>query len=181
MTTQITLIAAMGRNRVIGNEGDLPWRLPNDLAHFKRHTLDKPILMGRLTYDSIGRPLPKRRNIVLTRNPSFRRDNVEVIHEVSAVDTLVMEPNELMVIGGAQIYRLFLPRATRLLLTIVDSETAGDAYFPEFDNSIWSAASIEAHNADDKHKVGYTFYDLRRDDQGDPLPSDFPERLPSCA
>jgi dihydrofolate reductase len=126
------MIAAMGRNRVIGHQGQLPWHEPEDLQHFKRITTGHAVIMGRKTWDALGRPLPKRRNIVITRQPGFAATGAEVVPDVATAIQLAAEHDpEPMIIGGGEIYRLALPLATRVYLTVVDAEPVGDAWFPE--------------------------------------------------
>lgn len=134
----ITLIAAMDRNRGIGIQNTLPWKISEDLKHFKEKTLNKPIIMGRKTFDSIGRPLPKRHNIVITRNPAIVR-HPEVSYMLSADTAIsyIRNHDDVFVIGGAQIYQEFLPIADRLILTEIDHDFKCDAFFPEFDRSQW--------------------------------------------
>ena len=163
----------MAQNRVIGRDGALPWRLPADLQHFKINTVDKPIIMGRLTYESIGRPLPRRRNLVLTRSPEYKAPNVEVFGSLD--DALATcAGDEAMLIGGSQLYRLGYPLCQRMLITVVEADIPGDTLFPEFDVSQWSIVSREAHRADDRNEYDYTFYEFHRGDEGDPVPSSFP-------
>jgi len=160
----ISLIVAASRNGVIGRNGALPWHLPDDLRQFKRLTLGKPVIMGRRTWESIGRPLPQRRNIVLTRDPGFRAGGCEVAHSVSEALALVAGAEEAMVIGGAQVYAAFLPFAARIWLTRVQAEVDGDTHFPAPDPDAWCLVSSEAHAADDRH--GYAFELLRYDRRG---------------
>ena len=130
------IIAAVAQNGVIGVDGDLPWRLPEDLKHFKRTTSGHPIIMGRKTYESIGRPLPKRHNIVITRNPDFEAPGCTVVHSLdAALEVAWAEDDEVWVIGGAGLYAAALPRATRLELTEVHRSVPGDTFFPEFDRT----------------------------------------------
>ncbi|HJS33178.1 MAG TPA: dihydrofolate reductase, partial [Alphaproteobacteria bacterium] len=132
----VTIVAALARNRIIGNQNRLPWRLPDDLSRFKRLTLGKPVIMGRKTFESIGRPLAERRNIVLTRAPSWAADGVVVARSLSEALALAAAwgaADETMVIGGAQIYAQALPLAHRLELTEIELDLEGDARFPEFD------------------------------------------------
>ncbi len=157
----LSLIVAMDRNRLIGRNGDLPWRLPNDLKHFKRTTLGKTILMGRKTWDSLGRPLPERQNWVLTRDRGFAAAGARVFHDLDAA-LAAHGPGELMVIGGAELYRQTLSRADRLYLTEVRAEVEGDAWFPEFDRAAWRETASEAHPADEKHAWPYRFVTLER-------------------
>lgn len=143
---KIALIAAMARNRVIGNNNSLPWHLPEDLQAFKRITLGKPVIMGRKTFDSIGRPLPGRVNIVLSRQQGWQPEGVFVVADLDqaiARARALADPacEEIMVIGGEQIYRQALPFAQRLYLTQVDIEVAGDARFPDLDERHWRQVS----------------------------------------
>ena len=173
----LTLIVAMARNRVIGRDGGLPWHLPADLKHFKRNTVDKPILMGRLTFESIGRPLPRRRNLVLTRQRDFASAGIEVFHDMeSALDACT--DAEVMLIGGAQLYAQGLARCSRMLITVVDADIEGDTIFPVIDESAWVIYSREDHSPDDTHPFAYSFIDLRREGPGAPVPSPFPSALP---
>lgn len=152
----ITLIAAMARNRAIGQDNKLLWRLPSEMAHFRRSTTGKTVLMGRKTFESLGRPLPNRLNVILTRDRSFAPEGCESVHSVDeALRKYSSEEEELMVIGGAEIYSQFLPYADKLLLTEVEAEIAGDAFFPEVPESEWSIVGSEPHIADEKH--GYNF------------------------
>ncbi len=134
---EITLIAALSDNRVIGRDKDLPWRIPADLKHFKARTRGRPIIMGRRNYESIGRPLPGRHNIVLTRQRDWSAEGCTVVHDVESALAAAGEVEEVMIIGGEEIYRLFLPLADRLELTRIHAEVAGDTHFPEFDPADW--------------------------------------------
>ena len=128
----LTLIAAMGKNRVIGNQGKIPWHLPEDMAHFKESTMGHPIIMGRKTFDSIGRVLPGRANIVITRSDYGQSEGMEVVHSLEeAIERCASEP-EAFVIGGAQIYAQAYPYADRLILTFIEHDFEGDAFFPDF-------------------------------------------------
>jgi dihydrofolate reductase len=157
----LSLIAAMDRNRVIGRDNALPWHLPADLRHFKALTLGKPILMGRRTFESIGRPLPGRQNIVLTHDPVYVADGCDVVHSIDAA-VACARGEELMVIGGATLYAQCLPRADRLYLTLVDAEVGGDAVFPAFDASQWHESSSSAHPADSHNAYACRFVTLLR-------------------
>jgi dihydrofolate reductase len=149
----LALIVAVADNGVIGSNNALPWRLPEDMRHFKRVTMGKPIVMGRKTFESIGKPLPGRTNIVVTRNPSFKAAGVEVVPSLDAALALAMHTAgrdgaaEAVVIGGAQIYRAALPRADRLYLTEVHAAVEGDAVLPAIDWTQWREASRERHTA----------------------------------
>ncbi|RMF18132.1 MAG: dihydrofolate reductase [Alphaproteobacteria bacterium] len=146
---RITLVAAVAKNGVIGTRGRLPWHLPADLRHFKALTWGKPVIMGRRTFESIGRALPGRRNIVLTRDPGWRAPaQVALARDRCEALTLAGQVPEAMVIGGGEIYRLFLPLADRLELTEVDLSPSGDAYFPELDPCEWREVSCEFHEAE---------------------------------
>lgn len=137
----ISLMVAHDPNRVIGKDNQLPWHIPEDLAYFKKHTIGKGIVMGRNTYESIGRPLPKRRNIVVTRNPEYRADGIDVVHNLDEAIRLAKEQHEeVMVIGGEQIFRTILPHADRLYITLIKQEFDGDTFFPEY-GAEWTAVS----------------------------------------
>ena len=127
----VTLIVAMTPERVIGRDGDLPWHLPADLKHFKAVTMGKPIVMGRKTYESIGKPLPGRHNVVVTRNTQWRAEGVTAVTSVDAALAVCAGADEVMIVGGAQIYAAALPRVTRMHITVVDEPVAGDTVFPE--------------------------------------------------
>ena len=138
---QISLVAAIDRNRVIGRNNSLPWHLPADLKWFKKNTLGKLIIMGRKTFESIGKPLPGRTNIVLSRDKNFLAEGCRVVHSVDEVVEMAREGEgegeEMMVIGGEQLFRLFISRASRLYLTRIDAEFEGDSYFPALEASEW--------------------------------------------
>jgi dihydrofolate reductase len=159
---RLALIAALDHNGLIGRDNDLPWRLPADLQHFKRMTMGKPILMGRLTWESLGRPLPGRHNIVLTHNPDYRADGATVVASIDAALDAAGDTDEAMVIGGAAFYRAMLPRAERLYLTRIDAEFEGDAWFPEIDPDTWREVAHEAHAADERNAHPYAFVTLER-------------------
>lgn len=141
----LSLIAAMDRNRLIGNTGALPWRLSEDLKWFKRVTMGKPIVMGRKTYESIGRPLPGRLNIVISRDPSYKAEGCEGAVDLDGALALTEEAPEVMVIGGAQIYEQVLPRADRMYLTLIDAVFEGDAWFPRYNADEWRELERETH------------------------------------
>ncbi|MEK3881304.1 dihydrofolate reductase [Paenibacillus sp. PL2-23] len=153
----VTLIWAMDRNRAIGVDNRLPWHLPSDMAFFKASTTGKTVLMGRKTYESLGRPLPKRHNIVLTRNKDLALEGCEVFHDLAdAIERCKDE--ELMVIGGSEIYALALPYADKLLVTEVDAEIVGaDAYFPEWDSSQWELTASESREKDERNAYDHRF------------------------
>jgi dihydrofolate reductase len=158
----VSLIVAMAQNGVIGRDNGLPWRLPADLKRFKAFTLGKSILMGRKTYDSIGRPLPGRTNLVLTRDRGWQADGVFVAHSIEQALTHADKGTELIAIGGAEIYRLVLPFARRIYLTHVHADVPGDTFFPDFDASQWEDVECRAHPADEQHAYAVTFVTLQR-------------------
>jgi dihydrofolate reductase len=141
----------------IGRDNALPWHLPDDLKRFKRLTLGKPVVMGRKTYDSIGKPLPGRQNIVVTRDANYRRDGVTVVHDPAEALRAVGPGPEIMVIGGAELFRAYLPRAVRVHLTRVHGDIRGDVYWPALDGREWRLADSEPHPADERHAYAMTF------------------------
>ncbi|MCF7675430.1 MAG: dihydrofolate reductase [Akkermansiaceae bacterium] len=145
MPPQLTAIVAMTPARVIGRDGGLPWHLPADLAFFKRTTTGHPIVMGRATYESIGRPLPDRRNLVLTRNRDWTAPGVEVIHSPDELLDLPDPGPRVFIIGGAAIYQLFLPLLDDLLVSHLTAEHPGDTFFPEFTRSFTCVGTLETH------------------------------------
>jgi len=158
----LSLVAAVAENRVIGRGGGLPWRLPDELAHFKRTTLGKPVLMGRHTFVSLGRPLPGRRNVVLSRRPGFAAAGAEIAPDLAAALALVASAPEAMVIGGAALYREALPRAGRIYLTRVYASPAGDVCFPQLDLAEWRETLVAEHAADDRHAHAFSIWLLER-------------------
>ncbi|KAE9636798.1 type 3 dihydrofolate reductase [Aeromonas veronii] len=156
---KISMIAAMAHDRVIGKDNQMPWHLPADLAHFKRVTLGKPVLMGRKTFESIGRPLPGRRNLVISRNPDYQAEGIEVVGSVEAALALLAGSSveELMVIGGGHLYAEMLPSADCLYLTRIDLAVEGDTRFPAFDDGQWQRVECESHPADEKNPHPYSF------------------------
>ncbi|WP_101758752.1 dihydrofolate reductase [Oceanicoccus sp. KOV_DT_Chl] len=165
---RVSMIVAMAENRVIGRNNQLPWYLPNDLKYFKATTMGKPIVMGRKTYESIGRPLPGRTNIVVTGNADFSAEGVKVVHgidEALQVAQGVAElegVEELMVIGGAQLYADILPKVERLYLTRVHADVEGDARFPELDLSQWQLLVSEDFAAEGPNPYDYSFVVYQR-------------------
>ncbi|OJZ17113.1 MAG: diacylglycerol kinase [Thiobacillus sp. 65-29] len=142
---RVSIIAALAKNRVIGIENRLPWRLPEDLAHFKALTLGHPVLMGRKTFESLGRPLPGRTNVVITRNCDYRPENCLVAESIPAALALCRDSDEVFFIGGAELYAQAIPLADRLYLTEVDIDAQGDAWFPEYDRGAFREMSREPH------------------------------------
>ena len=158
----LSLICALATNRVIGREGGLPWRLPDDLAHFKRTTMGKPVIMGRKTHESLVRPLPGRRNIVVTRNPDLRPEGFEVCRNLDEALARCIEAAERVVIGGASLYAEALPRTQRMYLTYVHAEIDGDVQFPAYDPADWREVSREDHEADQRHAHAFSIVTLER-------------------
>jgi dihydrofolate reductase len=147
----------MDRGRVIGRGNELPWHLPADLKFFKQTTLGHPILMGRKTYESIGKPLPGRQNIVLTRSADFSAEGCEVVHTPEEAVARFAREDELFVIGGAEIFRLFMPYVDKMYITRIDYDFEGDTYFPEIEKSEWKLVSSEAGTRDEKNPYDYRF------------------------
>jgi dihydrofolate reductase len=170
---KMSLLWAMAQNRVIGRNNDLPWHLPEDLKYFKRITLGKPVIMGRKTFDSIGKALPGRTNIVVTRNPQFAAEGVKTVASIEAARDLCESitetdgPKEAMVIGGAEIFRLVLPMADRLYLTEIHAEVEGDTWFPAFDRNDWQEVARDDFQASGSNPYNYSFVVLERKDRKD--------------
>jgi len=163
----LAMVVAMDRNRLIGADNGLPWRLPDDMQWFVQHTIGKPVIMGRKTYESIPakfRPLKGRHNIVLTRDPSYEAPGATVVHSVEAALAAAGDVAEIIVGGGANLYAQLLPQTARLYLTLVEAELAGDAYFPEIEFSDWREIYREKHPADDRHNFAFTWLILERDE-----------------
>ena len=161
-TSEITLIAAMAHNRVIGINNTLPWDLPADMRHFREQTMGKPILMGRKTFDSIGRPLPGRQNIVVTRDNSVQIEGCDVVHSIEEALQVARDAPEVIVMGGESFYQQLLPQADRLLLTMIDLEIDGDAWFPQWNESEWQETGREDHTIDEKNHWSYSFVTMER-------------------
>ena len=159
---RISLVVAVAENGVIGRDGELPWHLPDDLKAFKQITLGKPVLMGRKTWESIGRPLPGRHNVVITRQPDFVADGATVVDSPESALELLADEAEVMVIGGGAIYRAFLDQADRIFLTRVEAAVDGDATFPALNPGDWTEVSREHHAADERHAAGFTLLVLDR-------------------
>jgi len=158
---QITLVAAMGKNREIGLDGEMPWHLPAELQHFKRVTMGKAIVMGRKTWQAIGRPLPGRQNIIITRNPKFEAEGGEV---VGSLEEALARSNstEVMVIGGGQLYELALPMAQRMILTRIDIEPQADTWFPAWDEAEWRVSDTQEFEADESNPLAYRIEALQK-------------------
>jgi len=158
---KISLIAALADNRVIGKDGKMPWHLPEDLKHFKATTMGKPMIMGRKTWESFGgKPLPGRDHIVITRNPSYEAEGATVVPSLDEALSLVEDKEEIMIIGGGEIYTQALPLADRLYLTEIHITPGGDTEFPSFDRSAWQETSREAHTSADG--IAYSFTCLEK-------------------
>ncbi|MFP3014412.1 MAG: type 3 dihydrofolate reductase [Arsenophonus sp.] len=158
----ISLIAAMSFNQVIGLKNNIPWMLPGDLAWFKNNTLNKAVIMGRITYESIGKPLPQRLNIILS---NVRFNNIKDVSWVNSVNDALYAASgidEIMIIGGGKIYELFLPISNRLYLTHINAKIIGDTYFPIYDINEWYSVFTEYHKADEKNYYNYYFEILER-------------------
>ena len=158
----ISIIVAASTNDVIGVQGELPWRLSADLKHFKELTMGKPVVMGRLTWESIGRPLPGRQNIVITRQANFIAEGADVVATPADALRAAGDVDEVMIIGGGQIYDLFLPKASRVYLTRVQAEVAGDATFAALDDSLWQLVRSEPQGADDRNDFAFEFQTYER-------------------
>jgi len=158
----ISIIAAMANHRVIGRNNALPWRMPADLKHFKAVTMGKPVIMGRKTFASIGKPLPGRRNIVVSTQSALTLPGCEVFDSFERALAAIDEATEAVVIGGAQIYAQALPLATRMYLTVIDLDIEGDAFFPEWDERLWKEVSRVEHAADEKNSHPFNFVELQR-------------------
>lgn len=157
-----SIVVAMDRNRAIGNKGDLPWHQRADLQHFKQITMGKPILMGRKTHDSIGRVLPGRHNIVLTRDESYEpAPDCTVVHDLDTA-LLMADSPEVMIIGGADIFAATLPRAQKIYLTKIHAEVEADTFFPDFDSNEWQEVKRESFAADEQNDHAYEFVELIR-------------------
>jgi dihydrofolate reductase len=160
--TLVSLIVAADERGGIGRGGSLPWRLPADLRRFKALTMGKPIVMGRRTWESIGRPLPGRRSIVVSRQPGLAIEGADVVGSLDDALQVAGEVPEVCVIGGAEIYRLALPRADVVHLTRVHASVDADRFLPALDPSTWSEISREDHPADERHAHAYSFVELQR-------------------
>jgi dihydrofolate reductase len=161
-TPRVTLILARAANGVIGAKGGLPWHLPEDLAFFKRTTMGHPIVMGRKTWESIGRPLPGRRSVVVSRDRSFPATGADVVHSLDEAIALCAGTDEIFVIGGAQLYADALPRANRLLLTEIHADFEGDTFLPAPSTEAWAETSREVHPATATRPFQFDFVDYRR-------------------
>lgn len=151
---QLNAIVAMDENRVIGYQNRLPWHLPADLQHFKKITMGKPILMGRKTFESIGRPLPGRENIILTRNQDFNVAGCVVVH---TLQDAFQNRSDIFLIGGAELFQQLLPQTQRIYLTLIHHKFVGDTYFPDLIDTEWNEIESQTFPADEKNRYSYTF------------------------
>jgi len=161
----ISLLVAMDQNRIIGKDNQLPWHLPEDLSYFKKVTMGHPIIMGRKTFESIGRVLPGRQNVIVTRNLHFSHDGCIVLHSIEEVKAFADTANgEVFVIGGSEIFQEILPYADRLYITKIEHTFSGDAYFPDFNEADWMLISSEKGPKNEKNPYDYYFqvYERRR-------------------
>jgi dihydrofolate reductase len=157
----ISMIAAMDKNRVIGMDNDIPWKLPRDQAYFRKITLDHTIIMGRKNYESMGKPLDRRKNVILSRSVDAI-EGCEVFKSIDQVLSIYGEEDELFIIGGEEIYKQFLPYANRLYITLIDHEFEGDTYFPLINKDLWEVASVTNGETDKDNPYNYTFYVYER-------------------
>ena len=158
----LSLIAAMAKNNVIGSNNSLIWHLPADLKHFKNITSGHTVIMGRKTYESIGKPLPNRRNIVITHSDTFTAEGCEIFYSLQEAVDACLEEEEVFIIGGAEIYKQSLHAADKLYITRIYKEFEGDAHFPEFSLSEWRLLSYYRHHADEKNEHEYSFSEYER-------------------
>ena len=153
---KISLIASIGKGGELGIKNQLLWRLPDDLKNFKKVTTGHTIVMGKKTYESIGKPLPDRKNIILTRDLNYEAEGCIVAHSPEEILKFVNSEDEVFIIGGGEIYKLFLPLANKLYLTEVNAELPADTYFPKFDKSSWKLMNSTKHRVDEKHKFSFS-------------------------
>lgn len=158
----ISLIVAMDRNGVIGRDGELPWRLSSDLKHFKKITMGKPIVMGRKTHESIGRPLPGRENVVISRDKDYVVKDCTVLYSLECVYARFHDADEIMIMGGAELYEQTIDKAKRIYLTEVHADLEGDTWFPKFDREQWEEIERYDFRADEKNEYDYSFVILER-------------------
>ena len=158
----ITIIAAIGKNNELGKDNDLIWHLPNDLKRFKKFTAGHHVIMGRKTYESLGRPLPNRTNIVITRNTAYQADGCVIVHSLKEALKAAAEDENPYILGGAEIYKQAMVLADYLDLTHVDAALDADAFFPPIDKKIWKEITREEHQKDDKHQYNYSFVTYKK-------------------
>ncbi|MCF6807567.1 dihydrofolate reductase [Thiotrichales bacterium 19S9-12] len=153
----ISFIVAYAKNQVMGKNNQLPWHIKDDLQLFKKHTLNKPIIMGRKTFESIGRPLPNRRNIILTRQENYQNQDIEVYSSIDDILKLNDTQLEIMIIGGAEIFKLFMPMVERIYLSTIEAEIEGDTFFPIWDQSNWACHSHQNFNKNKENDYPFKF------------------------
>ena len=160
----VSIIVAMAKNRVIGKENDMPWHLPADLQHFRKMTTGKPIIMGRKTYESIGRPLPKRHNIIISRNSDYKVEGCDVVGSLEEAVSIAGEVEEMFIIGGGFLYNQTIDAVNKLYLTFIDLEVEGDTFFPSYEHLITTKTLSEHHQKDEKNPYDYEFtiFDIER-------------------
>jgi len=158
----VSAVVAIAENNAIGKDNELLWYLPTDLKHFKSITKGHTIVMGRKTFDSIGKPLPHRRNIVITRAKALEIEGAEVVNTIAQALELCSDEEEVFIVGGAEIYKLAMPATDRIYLTTVHRSFEGDAYFPEINMDLWKVTAEEKHEADEKNNIAFTFSTLER-------------------
>lgn len=158
----LSIITALSANQVIGLNNQLPWHLPADLQHFKAHTLGKPIIMGRKTYESLGKPLPGRRNIVVTHNAQFHAPGCEIVNSLEQALKLTAKDEEVMVIGGAELIQQVLPQTDRLYLTFIHEQFEGNCFFPAWNPADWLEIEREDYKADARNPHPYSFVTYQR-------------------
>ncbi len=158
MTQKVSIIVALAKNHVIGKDNQIPWHIPADLQYFKKITLGKPMIMGRKNYESIGRPLPGRKNIILTRDKNFSAEGCTIVHSKDEAIAATDGVAEIMIIGGGAIYEMFMDDADMLYLTEIDSEVDGDVFFPEYSKSQWKEVSREAGENNMDWNYDYVVY-----------------------
>lgn len=158
----ISIIVAVGKNNEIGKDNQLLWHLPNDLKYFKQITMGLPVIMGRKTYESIGRPLPGRVNVIITRNSNFQPEGCIVVDSIQNAMKATMPANDIMIIGGAEIYTQTLPIADRIYVTEVEAELEADKFFPSIDNSYWEEISRKHNSKDEKNEFNHDFVVYKR-------------------
>jgi len=159
---KLSLIVAMATNRAIGLDGQMPWHLSADLKYFKKVTMGKPIVMGRKTFEAIGRPLAGRENIIISRHSNYQAEGCQVYNSIEEVLESYQQADELMIIGGATLYRALLPLAQRLYLTKIHQDFSADTFFPEIDESQWKLVSEKVINEDEQVDFSYSFQVLER-------------------
>jgi len=157
----ISLVCAMANNRVIGKDNKMPWHLPADLQHFKSVTMTKPIVMGRKTYESIGRPLPGRKNVIISRNLDYKADGCDIVDSIEAAMKLLSNVDEVMIIGGGFLYSQMINLADKLYLTFIDFDVDGDTYFPEYEQLNLQEISREKFLSNERNPHNYQFVDYK--------------------